>query len=237
MRLAVQADSQAAVQAASPPNARRSVQSARHARPPRSKLQHVQQQPARPMHAPHRPALRRLVPLVPVPLLHVRLRPALHLPVLLRDVPQLAMRALAHRVHVKLELARRKPDGARFGCGRRSCPPNSFGHISFITRSFEADPLAASDCLSSEGRTGGLNGKSRSSRFKPRRAALTFLADVMRQFLDLSTSLFAPIQGIIPRSSAPVFSIGCASAALRDAFNSGCPARLSRTKSFTKRPD
>ena len=40
-------------------------------------------------------------------------------------------------------------------------------------------------------------------------------ADSKCQFLSLSTSLFAPIQGIIARSWAPGFSIGCAAAAVR----------------------
>src|SRR3546814_967106 len=35
------------------------------------------------------------------------------------------------------------------------------------------------------------------------------------QFFDLSTSLFLAIHGIIARSSAPTFSIGCSAASLR----------------------
>ena len=41
------------------------------------------------------------------------------------------------------------------------------------------------------------------------------------QFLALSTRALAPIHGIIARSCAPVFSIGCAAAAFLAAFNSG----------------
>src|SRR5690606_31118650 len=57
------------------------------------------------------------------------------------------------------------------------------------------------------------------------------------QFLSWSTSLFLPIHGIIARSWLPTCSIGCAAAALRAALSSGWPARLSRTKFLTKRPD
>ena len=46
------------------------------------------------------------------------------------------------------------------------------------------------------------------------------------QFLALSTSLLAPIHGIMARSWAPVFSIGCAAAALRAA---GLPSEVSST--------
>ncbi len=73
------------------------------------------------------------------------------------------------------------------------------------------------------------------SSCRPRSRA--FARSRSRQFFALSTSAFLPIQGIMPRNSDPIFSIGCASACFRAAFSSGCPARLSRMKFFTNRPD
>ncbi len=65
---------------------------------------------------------------------------------------------------------------------------------------------------------GNLEGNARARKIVSERGAMSAPPD---QFLDLSTSLFAPIQGIIARSLAPVSSIGCAPCSFRLAFISG----------------
>src|SRR5258706_14104659 len=57
------------------------------------------------------------------------------------------------------------------------------------------------------------------------------------QFLDVSTSLFLLIQGIIARSFSPTFSMSCSARSRRRALSVGAPARFSRMKSRAYSPD
>jgi len=112
------------------------------------------------------PALRAPVPprvaalRAPVPdRLVLRAAAAPHLPAPLRVTPLAAVRALA----AQLELARRKPDGARFGCDRGAVllVPSV---TSLLLRLSKADSLSRCGLPEPKGRTGRLEKAARGCR-------------------------------------------------------------------------
>src|SRR5690606_18850113 len=62
------------------------------------------------------------------------------------------------------------------------------------------------------------------------------VAVAARQLRDLSTSLFALIQGIIARSFSPTTSIGCSDIMRRRDSSVGAPARFSRMNCLAYSP-
>ena len=77
--------------------------------------------------------------------------------------------------------------------------------------------------------------RDRARRYRSRPAprgqgARATVGSSIHQFLDLSTSLLALIQGIIARSFSPTTSIGCSAVRRRRDSSVGAPARFSRMK-------
>src|SRR6476661_7707678 len=88
-------------------------------------------------------------------------------------------------------------------------------------------------------RQGGEGSKKRGRASDPRRERLApgiFPAAPRDQLRDLSTSLFALIQGIIARSFSPTTSIWCSEVRRRRDCRVGAPARFSRMKFFAYSP-